>query len=189
MTVFELKADANNYEVLALADSQGWGMILDHLGGLMGHAWEPPEVEILRDEEHTNRPRSDFPSLGGVLPVFSRRAVDALRDVLTANGEILPLVCAEGEYFAYNTLKVVDALDEERSAVKRFKDGGVMRVVHHEFLPEKLHGVSVFKIPQTIRSRTYVTDEFVRRVREAGLVGFNFIPVWALASEDVVTAA
>lgn len=189
MNVFELKADANNYEVLVLADDQVWDMILDRLGGPMSPTWNTPEVKILRDEEHENRPRGDFASLGGVLPVFSRRAVEALRDVLDASGEILPLACTEGEYFAYNALKVVDALDEGRSALKRFKDGGVMRVVHHEFLPEKLHGVSIFKIPQTVRSRPYVTDDFVGRVREAGLVGFNFVPVWALASEDVVTAA
>jgi len=189
MNVFELKADANHYEVLALADEKDWNKVLERLGEPMCPMWSPLKVEILRDDEHKDRLPSDFPSLGGVLPVFSRRAVEALKDVLTANGEILPLDCPEGDYLAYNTRKIVDALDEGRSALKRFKDGGVMHVVHYEFHPSRLDEVSIFKIPQTVRSRTYVTDEFVRRVREAGLAGFNFVPVWALASEDVVTAA
>lgn len=40
---------------------------------------------------------------------------------------------------------------------------------------EKRH---IFKIPELVRTRIYVSDEFRDAVLEAGLKGLDFIPVW-----------
>ncbi|TWT91698.1 hypothetical protein Pla100_51400 [Neorhodopirellula pilleata] len=55
-------------------------------------------------------PYNDYPRVG-MLPAFSRRAVDALRVELDANGEILPVQSKVGEYFVYNVLTKSLALD------------------------------------------------------------------------------
>jgi hypothetical protein len=123
------------------------------------------------NEGDEDRPASDFPWTS--FPTFSKRAVEALRDLLEPNGEILPLICEFGDYYAFNTTTVVDALDEEHSELKRFKDGGIMRILRYEFYPEKLQGLSIFKLSQ-LPGGDYVTDTFVQRVQEAGLVGFDF---------------
>ena len=50
---------------------------------------------------------NDFPCLNMLVPVFSERAVNVLRDMLEPNGELLPLVHPAGKYYAYNCTKIV----------------------------------------------------------------------------------
>jgi hypothetical protein len=174
MEVFRLEADADRYQNLALVDETEWARLNEGFGGdRMAGAWLPPKVEV----DEPKLPASDFPGFSGT-PVFGARAVEALRDLLDPNGELLPLDCDTGDYWAFNVTAVIDALDEQASEVKRFRDGRVMRVVRYEFVAE---GVDrpVFKIPQEVKSREFCTDEFVRRVEEAGLSGFYFVPVWS----------
>src|SRR5207248_1378382 len=110
--------------------------------------------------------------------VFSERAVQVLGDFLTANGELLPVICNKVECFAYNVLTVIpDALDEERCELKRFRWGDVMWIYHHEFRPDRIQGATIFKIPQS-KVRVYVTDAFLKRAEEAGLTRFGVERLW-----------
>jgi hypothetical protein len=52
--------------------------------------WKPVPVRSVRADDTQECNPSDFPWLGSAL-VMRRRAVDALRDMVVANGEILPL--------------------------------------------------------------------------------------------------
>lgn len=126
---------------------------------------------------NAGKPTSDFPTLGTV-PVFSERALDALLDLLVENGEILPLDCCGEKYFAYNTTRRLDALDEERSILVRFDTGRIMDVRAYEFFPERLGTAAVFRLPQ-LRARSFVTDAFARRIDDAGLTGFGLRQVWS----------
>ena len=150
---------------------------LDHKM-VSGATWKPIDVEVIReDEEDMHSPRGDFPYLGGT-PCLSRKAVEALRNLLLPNGEILPLVCDEGEYYAYNVTTVIDCLDEKKSQVVRFKsDGAIMKIEKHVFLPQKLVDVLVFKIPQNVAA-VYLTDKFVSEVLKHDLKGYEFKEVW-----------
>jgi hypothetical protein len=142
-------------------------------------------VEVLRDDpRYRNRPRTDFPSFGGV-PVFSQRAIEALRDLLEPCGEILPLRCHEGTYFAYNVTRLVDALDEAQSELERFSSGRIMWIERPVFFPDRLAGEVIFKVPQS-PNRTFVTDPFVRRIWERGLVGFDLQPYTPGSSSSAV---
>jgi hypothetical protein len=181
MNVFVLDADANKYQNLVLEHGQDADQLIDWFKGQpIGSSWRSLAVKVLRDQSHRDRPPSDFPSFGGVVPVFSQHAVEALYDLLQRNGEILPLICQEGVYFAFNVTRLVDALDMNASEFKYFKSTGrIMRIVRHEFDAEKLGAESIFKIPQVPEGYVFVTDEFVRRVQEAGLVGFDFRRVWS----------
>lgn len=188
MNVYKLSADANRYQNFVLTNKDDWNMFM--FGRFDGHSmkteWSPLEMTLLRDanEDHRDRPQSDFPSIGGVVPVFSKRAVDALHDLLEVNGELLPLRSESGSYFAYNPTRIVNALLEASSEIKRFKDGNIMRIVRHEFQQDKLKGESIFRLTQH-RVPVYVTDKFVQRVKDTGLVGFDFVPVWSLAPAEV----
>lgn len=184
MNVYELAPAPDLYQHFVLVREEQWSDLTSRFDGMpIGSAWTPFEVALLRDdtEDHRNRWPSDFPTLG-TIPVFSQRAVEALQTMLTDNGELLPLYCKDcegGNYFAYNVTRVVDALDEARSQLKYFKDGGIMRVVRYEFRPDQLMDAVIFKIPQQRRSRVFVTDTFVQRAHAAHLVGFDFRPVWS----------
>jgi hypothetical protein len=186
MNVYRLGADVNRYQHLVLFDEREEVRLRDmFMGAPMAATWKPPLVEILRDVRHRGRPRSDFPAFGGD-PVFSERAIEALRNLLEPSGEILPLRCHEGTYFAYNVTRVVDALDEARSELERFDDGVVMRIVQPVFFPDRVAGETIFKVPQS-RARVFVTDPFVQRIQERGLVGFDLQPLWS--GPDIQQAA
>jgi hypothetical protein len=178
MTVYELRADVNRYQHLTLFNERDVIRLRDtFVGSPMAASWQPLLVEILRDARHRNRPRSDFPAFGGD-PVFSKRAIEALRDLLEPNGEILPLRCHEGTYFAYNVTRLVDALDEARSELERFSSGRIMWIERPVFFPVRIASEVIFKIPQS-PNRTFVTDRFAQRIQEQGLVGFDLQPVWS----------
>ena len=114
------------------------------------------------------------------LPIFTRRAVEALGDLLEDNGEIIPATCEGDRIFFFNVTKVIDALDESSSEVIRFDDSSdVMSIDRHAFFREKLVGAAIFKIPQWPTRRVYVTDRFVERVESTGLKGFWFRRVWS----------
>ncbi len=115
-------------------------------------------------------PASDFPALAPNVPVFSQRAVDALHECLTRNGELLPLSFPGGQYYAFNCLNTVDCLDYERSALTRLPSGRIMRIDRYVFLADRLQDVEIFRLPD-YSAAVFVTDTFVRRLRQNGLTG------------------
>lgn len=177
MIIFGLRPDVEAYQWLTFPRENDFLVSQELRGTPVRDRWEVLSVTPLKDDLSDNALSGDFPTLG-TIPVFSERAVNSLRDLLEANGEILPLTSADGSYSAYNVTTVVDALDEVRSKVTRFRDGRVMEILEYAFLPQRLGGLTIFKVPQ-ILSNVFVTDVFVSRVREAGLVGFKFNRVWA----------
>jgi hypothetical protein len=138
--------------------------------------WTPPRLaatwktpKLIGDVS----PENDYPGEGApayLTPVFSPRAVEQLREFLEPNGELLPVTTPLGTYYAYNVTKLVDALDspERPDALQRF----ILK-------PRTLTGLSIFKVPQAPVD-IYVTEPFVRRVRESGLKGMWITKCWPL---------
>ena len=177
MDVYTLEADANRVRGFDTVHPDGIDRLQPFDTSPMAPTWRP--VEVFVHEEELALPASDFfQLLGGY--VFSERAVEALGDLLLGRGELLELDYAEAVYFIFNVTRLVDALDEERSEILYLPSGGVMVIERYEFIPERLVGETVFKLPQTPETYAYVTDPFLRRVEEAGLTGFLFeLPVWS----------
>jgi len=138
-------------------------------------------VRLVKASEH-GRPyaQSDMPDLGssGVL-VLRERALVALREVLEGYGEFLPLACEEADLWAFNCTRVVDALDEGRSTIRRFPNSNkIMRIQRYEFRPEALVGVRAFRLPQLQPGPVYVNEEVGEAVRAAELRGVGFKLLW-----------
>ena len=56
-----------------------------------------------------------------LLPVLSPHAVEVLADLLEGRGEILPLRAeGDGDVYGFDVTRMSDALDEDRSEIKRF---------------------------------------------------------------------
>lgn len=180
MKIYKLYADCNRYQSLVFTSADDWNIILDHFDGKpLISSWTAPAVQVFREDKFTrNLPPSDFPNLVPDVPVFSLRAVNVLQGLLHENGEILPLSCSEGEYYAFNVTTSINALDESKSEVKRFESSGrIMRIIKYEFFADRLSGATIFKIPQT-RANVFVTDKFRTIVMDNGLIGFEFVNVW-----------
>jgi hypothetical protein len=110
--------------------------------------------------------------------VLSRRALDVLLPHIGNLGQVLPLAFDEAEYAFFNVTNVVDALDEAKSELKYFSDGGFHRVLRYAFKPEAVRDQLLFKIPQQPSGFSFVTDRFVEIARANGLTGFGFEKKW-----------
>jgi hypothetical protein len=184
MNVYQLNSDLDHYQNLTVTDEVHHYINQHFLHRTpLKDSWKPLQVSVLQFKrgkvDYGALPPNDFPMVGG-MPIFSKRAVDSLGDMLSENGEVLPLLF-EGKknvYFAFNPLRLVDALNEEHSQLVRFEDGRVMLVERYEFQPDRLNRYVLFKIPQET-ARIYVTDEFVNRVKETSLTGFLFRHLWS----------
>jgi hypothetical protein len=108
-----------------------------------------------------------------------RHAVDALRDLLEANGEVLPLATEDGVALSAYKPQVIDALDETRSTIARIPGTNkIMRIRRAVFIPSVLSGVDLFTLPHRA-SATYLSDRVVTRIKFARLRGITFEKVWS----------
>jgi len=142
-------------------------------------SWKPVPVRRVRADEHHDFKPSDFPWLGSDALVMRRAAFDALRDILEANGEVLPLSTDDDvELFVFNA-RVIDALDEANSSLMKFPGTNrIMRIKKVAFVGSAIGGADVFRLPHRASS-TYVSERFVERVKAAGLRGLVFNQVWS----------
>jgi hypothetical protein len=177
MNVYLLRADSNRYRGLILTRGDLFEFANRFDGTLMKRPWA--DVKFGWDPDMLSKPKGDYPSLIPSVPVFSRAAVAALRDLLEGAGEILPVKIAREEYFLHNVTRIVDALDESHSILHRFDDGRVFHDEEHSFFGDKLDGVSIFKVPQMPDLSIFVTDVFVKRVKQAKLKGFWLPLLWS----------
>ena len=145
--------------------------------------WRPVPVKLVRrDEKGSPLAESDFPWLGEHAPVMRRRGVEVLGAMLGGD-ELLPLDCPEADLKVLNVLRVVDALDLERSKLARSpRTGRLITVEAHVFRAERLDGVKVFKVPELLDGSAFVTDEVVNLVKSSGLTGVGFRLLWDEAS-------
>lgn len=97
MKVYELGADSDRYEALIMPSCDLSSFSHRFQGSPFKDSWTDMRIEV--DPDTRRFPIGDFPSLIANVPVFSRRAVLALKDLLEANGELLPITCAGDEYY------------------------------------------------------------------------------------------
>lgn len=147
------------------------------LDGTPVRDWSPPRMEFL-DVDGNGEPRcySDFPWLGSHAPIVRERARDRLTPLLLRYGEFLPLDCDEPVWL-FNVTHVIDALDEEASAIVRFDDGDILDIERFVFRSEAIGEALVFKLPMRA-SCTFVTAPLVSRIGSLGLEGVRFELLW-----------
>jgi hypothetical protein len=140
----------------------------------LGHIWPTPFVEGRVSEFN------DFPCVNLMHPAFSERAVDALRDLLEPNGELLPLKTRlRTKFFLYNVLTISDALDRDHSQGV-FLDSDPHRAIdikYFAFDVKQIQSLSIFLIRE-LSSSVFVTNYFVERVNSSKLQGFAFKKAW-----------
>ena len=141
--------------------------------------WKPIRVERIRaTAREVGRP-SDAPYvfMSGIL-VFRRAAVDALRDILDAYGELLPLEDVGGvELYVYNP-RPLQAIDYAQSKGWRNDKGGLDVVDRHVFFPSVVEGVDIFRQADECGGDIYLSERFLQRWKQAKLKGLDFILAW-----------
>lgn len=150
--------------------------------------WCPLGVEListLGEEDETDPPvLTDCPYLGAAQLLLSARARDALAPLLAPEGEFLAAETAFGDYWIYNCLRSLAALDETRSTIERFPDGGIKRIARHELRADVIGDHAIFHL-QGKTGFYYATDRLAAKVEWAGLTGFAFTEVWSAEAGGV----
>lgn len=178
--------DDPRFEGFGLLHSEEWDLLDFVPGPRTTPDWEKRRAgSTWRSIEVIGRVRkyNDYPGVG-LLPGFSKRAVDCLRHYLEPNGELLPVLSKTGEYYAYNVTTAADVMDKSRSLVQWLPgcEPGLeiaMKVQRFELIPDRLAGLSIFFMRE-LSYDTFVTQCFVDRAKECGLQGFHFQKVWPL---------
>lgn len=106
--------------------------------------------------------------------VLSQIAISALSDLLEENGELLPLTSNDGDFYLYHVTSIVDALDHKRAHLRYWSKESVRDVKHYSFDELRIEQLSIFRLPETRRIETLVTDAFVQETRVHSLGGFEF---------------
>ncbi|MCG7505046.1 imm11 family protein [Mesorhizobium retamae] len=138
--------------------------------------WSAPAMKL----DTTDRTYSDFPWLGEHVPILKKPALDALAPVLAKYGQLLPVQGEEA--WLFNATTVLDALDPDQSRIVYFDNGDILDIERSVFRKEVIGSTEIFKLPMRA-SAVYVTDGFVEQVRNAGLRGVSFAPVWTYGKE------
>ena len=146
--------------------------------------WRPIEMEIVSPYKGTED--SDCPHWFGGVIVCSAKAVSLLANSL-GPVEILPLTCRPNRFgFSYdysivNILDLVDCIDRERSKLELYPSTGrVMSIEKYVFDASRLHGHTLFKVPEQRTVAVFATDAFVKRYRSTGLEGLAFEHVFSV---------
>jgi hypothetical protein len=173
---------AEGYEWVNTVSDEDYEVFLRFDGQPRGPTWQPVPVRRVRADDRQACHASDFPWLGEHALIMRRSAVEALRDILETNGEVLPLFTGDGVELYVLNARTIDALDETRSALTKFPGTNrIMRIKRVAFDESKVRGIDIFRLPHRA-SPTYVSQRFVDRVRDAGLRGLVFTKVWSQPS-------
>ncbi|MXN48561.1 hypothetical protein GR138_25435 [Shinella kummerowiae] len=174
MTIYTF-AVLENQEWIFPVDNEDFETFLA-MDGRVIRDWAAPVMRIVRAEDGAKKPSySDFPWLGEHAPILRKPAVDALAPVLTLYGQLLPL--KGEEVWLFNVTTILDALDTEKSSIIYFDDGDILDIERYVFKEEVIGTAEIFKLRKRA-SPVYVSDSFVAKVRDAGLRGVSFTPVW-----------
>jgi hypothetical protein len=176
--VYVLNATPSAFCDFAFARAEDIALFDCFDGRSLTASWKPVPITAA-DEPDDEAELGDFAFLG-TMPMLSERAARALCPLLAGQAELLPVVYPRRTYFCLNVTRVIDALDEEASTVERFASSGrVMSVDRFVFRSEPLVDATIFRIPQLLRSLTFVTDAVSRVVRREELLGFDLERVWS----------
>jgi hypothetical protein len=176
MIVYRTTA-ANGYEIVNCVSYEDQ-QVLDFDGSSRKEGWQPPHVQRVRPTKRSGNKPADLPSRVDEL-IMRRPAMEALRDVLDAYGEVLPLATDDGvELFVHNVCVVLDALDKERTEFHPVPETTIVWVQKPVFIESAIGDVEMFRVPED-PLRVYYTERFVQRVKTLKLKGTDFTPVWS----------
>jgi hypothetical protein len=132
-----------------------------------------------RGKRWTSLVNGDTAYLTHGMLALNQRAVAALGDLLKGHGVFFPLISNEFEYTVFFVTNVVDALDYERSSFERFASSGrISEVVEYALFANRLHRQNIFCLKDIV-PEVFVTKEFVDRVKNEKLTGFDFPCIWS----------
>ena len=179
MTTVYNRLLAKGYEMINTVNGYDDDEVLRNLyGPSRKETWKPILVQRDVPGRYKKVKIADLPFDYNAL-VLRASAIEPLRDILEAHGEVLPLATLDGtELFVFNPRFVIDALDKERSSLEQIPNTKAVLIRKHVFIESMVCDVDIFRLPIGPRE-PYFSDRFVERVKKAKLKGTDFIKLWS----------
>lgn len=178
--IWLLKEDTNFYEQITLVDNgiEAWESLNSLFHEMKSSKdYKPIRACVIETDEKLKC--GDIPYLSPGKPVLTKKAIDALKFLITTNAEVLPIHCEGRELYILKVTNQLDAIDLQKSDILFMPDGErIMRVKKFVFKPEVVLNQNIFKIKNQLYAKVFVSDEFRNKVIESNLQGFKFIEVW-----------
>ncbi|MDM5186266.1 suppressor of fused domain protein [Bacillus sp. DX4.1] len=171
-----------NFDQLECGNKEEWETLDNNFKGIsMIDTWKPLQMKLSNEGEPTDL-------LSSMPPIFTKKAVDVVFDLMKGKVEILPLVHERYECYAINVMNVLECIDYENAEPNNF--AGFDKFA---FLSEKIKGEHIFRALNTkhkygdfpiVSVQTFVSDEFKERIVDSELKGFDFDLVWTSDEEN-----
>jgi hypothetical protein len=179
-----VRTDPDNYKIFS--DDKNAHPYIENLnllrdGKSLSEVWEPVLLPLYagnpedKDEEYErSKPIPDF-ARGVFGLAMNEKAYSILQSLITNQAIFLKLNTEVGLYYELDIQKI-SCLDVEKSKVKRFSSGRIMRVEKYCFDYKKLRGAHIFCITE-LGYPNFVSDHFKEVVEKNKLTGLTFHPV------------
>lgn len=149
------------------------------------HEWEEEEIIVTERKK-----KADAPYCAPDVPVFSRKAINVLTDLMDSSVELLPVIHPRytGDYqlYAVNVTDVRDCIDHSKAERMIFSTGKKGGFAKYAFKVELVKDVHIFKI-KDLPLRPFFSDEFKERALSHELENFHFKEVWDSQREWMFT--
>jgi hypothetical protein len=137
---------------------------------------------VTSDAFQSNLPKSDFPAYLPSTAFLSARAVDRLRPILLACGEILPIDLTNDHdiFYLFNVTRVINAVDMQRSEFMELPSGSIGPCELLVFNPALIPSDAFFfkNTQMGPATRIFATEQAVAAVLRVNLTGYEFRLAW-----------
>ena len=167
MQIYRYRTDGDRYKRLRIINEKRMMFSYEFDGRSIAQHWLPIEVEIEKGKIN-----ADFYNLNFV-PVLNQRALEVFQSNLGAHVEVLPLEVrgAEEKLFLLNVRDILDCLDRSRTISKTGNDNSPLWVTTYRFRSDCIGKRLLFRLPDTWKSETLITESFFRVAVENKLYG------------------
>ncbi len=170
MKVFRFWANGSKFAQLGVVKSDDWSMFDQLTGASVTQTWQPMVFDL-----EPRRKKPDFWSLAGV-PIVPERTWTVLKDFLGNEIEPLPAFLSKTNeaLLILHPLGILDCLDQQNSEFRQFRDGGVGAPVKYRFISKCINGRRMFRLHETWKVETFITEPFQLFVEAHNLGGLIF---------------
>jgi hypothetical protein len=161
MRIWTLNNTIEKYEMIQVKDFDYYykNYFFPGFKGMsMIQTWPKVEMKTIQQGQ-----KSDVPYCSPDIPVFTKKVIEVVSDLLDGVVEYLPLIhsdyTGENQLFAINTLDLRDCIDHDKSEREIFNTGRMGGFIKYAFRLDAVQGAHMFKIYE-LPSRAFYSDEF-----------------------------
>jgi hypothetical protein len=172
MKIFQLQGDI---QLLALTYDKALHELVDReRGKRMGALWGKVSLESMKGTVKKGTPLGDCPYFVPEILIVSEKLKGLIPSFTDDELEFLPVdIDGQPGYSYMNVLCMLDALDQKKSELKRFEEGGkIMYVIQAQYHNEIVNGHHIFRLPNY--HGIYISEDLKKYLEDNDVRGTTY---------------